>query len=140
MNISKTSVYAVKLISNLAKKKEGELVMVENVAKEEMIPKHYAGKIMQRLTRYKVLESFKGRGGGFRISSKAKDKSVYEVIELLDGEINFNECLFKFKNCTHDNPCPFCKKWNSIGSQIDTLLHEYTISSLGADMNDYFSQ
>ena len=45
MNLSKTSIYAVRLMVNLAKRNRNNLVMVEDIAAEERIPKHYAAKI-----------------------------------------------------------------------------------------------
>ena len=130
MNLSKTSIYAVRLMVNLAKRNRNNLVMVEDIAAEERIPKHYAAKILQRLAKFELLDSYKGRGGGFRLSKKALTISVFEILEIMDGTINLDKCLFEFRGCTNDNPCDFCKEWKSVSNEIQRLLCDYRLGDL----------
>ncbi len=130
MKISKTSIYAVRLIVRLARQKDNNLLMVEELAKEENIPKHYAAKILQRLAKYNYVDSFKGRGGGFRLNKDAWDLSLYELIELLDGKIKSDHCFFEFFGCSVSDPCTFCKEWLFISSQINELLSQFKIGDL----------
>lgn len=130
MKVSKTSIYAIRLIIRLAKEEYGNLIMVEDLAKEEKIPKHYAAKILQRLAKYDYVDSFKGRGGGFRLNISAWNLSLYELIELLDGKIKFDHCFFEFFGCTISDPCSFCKEWNFISTQITELLLRFKVGDL----------
>ena len=130
MKVSKTSIYAIRLIVRLAKEENKNLLMVEELAKEEKIPKHYAAKILQRLAKYDYVDSFKGRGGGFRLTNKSWNLSLYEVIEFLDGKIKLEYCFFEFSSCSVADPCTFCKEWNIISNQIIDLLINYKIGDL----------
>lgn len=130
MKISKTSIYAIRLIVNLAKQKSGELFMAEELAGSENIPKHYAAKILQRLAKYNFVESYKGRGGGFKLTNKSWNLSLFEVIELLDGTLKLDHCFFEFLGCSISDPCAFCKEWNIISNQYMILLVNFRISDL----------
>ena len=132
MKVSKTSIYAIRLIVRLAKQDNDDLLMVEDLAREEKIPKHYAAKILQRLAKYDYVDSFKGRGGGFRINISAWNLSLYELIELLDGKIKFDHCFFEFFGCTISDPCSFCKEWNFISAQITELLLRFKVGDLAS--------
>ena len=133
MKVSKTSIYAIRLIVRLAKEDNGNLFMVEDLAREENVPKHYAAKILQRLAKYEYVDSFKGRGGGFRVNASSWNLTLYELIELLDGRIKFDHCFFEFFGCTVDKPCSFCKEWKFISSQISELLMRFKVADLAKE-------
>ena len=48
------------------------------------VPTRYLGKIVHRLTASKWVETFRGRGGGLRISPTGGDATVSEVIRVFE--------------------------------------------------------
>jgi Rrf2 family protein len=136
MNISKTALYAIKLLTNLANNDPDEKVMVEDLAREEAVPKAYAAKILQKLARYEIITSYKGRGGGFRINADKFGISIFELIQQIDGKVDFDKCLIDFTNCTSFEPCPFREKWNGTSNQFTKLLLNYKLSDLAYELQN----
>jgi Rrf2 family protein len=125
MRLSRTVMYSIRLLFNLAK--SGNTVMAEDMARESDIPRPYASKILQRLAKYGYLESYKGRGGGFKLHPKSLELTLMEVIYLLEGDMKLDQCLFEFSDCTKENPCAFCKEWNDLSDQISNLFLQFKI-------------
>jgi Rrf2 family protein len=72
--------YAIRAIAELAKVKEG-LVNVDELARSTGVPRAFLRKILQTLTRKKVIVSVKGRNGGFRVMNRAGDINL-ELIKI----------------------------------------------------------
>lgn len=79
---------------------------VATVAKEINAPAAFLAKIMQTLTKHNLLDSARGRGGGFFFNNNQTNISLYDVIHVMEGDESFNKCGFGFKNCTDESPCP----------------------------------
>ena len=87
MIYSKTGEYAIRAILYLARYPKDKLAMSAEIAKTEDIPSHYLAKILQRMAKYGFVDSFKGRGGGFRITQLALDSSILEIVERIEGPV-----------------------------------------------------
>lgn len=136
MIIMRTTEYSVRAITYLAKHSNGKNVMVKDLAKKEKIPYHYAAKILQLMGKYGFVDSFKSRGGGFRITKYARESSVMDIINLIQGNIKLDTCLFNFSDCESEKPCPFCEKWVGISEQINDLIFNQTIDDLARQFQD----
>ena len=56
------------------------------------VPGAYLAKHLQALTRAGVFEAVPGRGGGYRLARPAKDVTVLEVVEAVEGRMRAFEC------------------------------------------------
>ena len=74
---------------NLARRAPEELVMIEDVSREESIPKSFLAKIFQSLVKAGIIRSTRGSGGGFALVKTPNKISVLEVIEAIEGKIAF---------------------------------------------------
>lgn len=135
MKITKTTEYAIRAILYLAASTNGSKVMAKDVAKDENIPYHYAAKILQQLGKYGYVNSFKGRGGGFRITPLAKRTSLLKIANNMQGKLKLDNCLFDFQDCNYEKLCPFCEKWNGISNQITDLLMEQKVGALATEFS-----
>ncbi|MBT8220236.1 MAG: Rrf2 family transcriptional regulator [Bacteroidia bacterium] len=106
--LSSSSQYAVRAALYLAMKtSESEKMKAEDIAKALDIPKHFLAKILQQLTRKKIVSSTKGRNGGFYLSDNNRSCSLLEVLEAIDGPMSLNSCILGLKNCSDAYPCPY---------------------------------
>ncbi len=60
---------------------------------------HHLAKVMQRLTKCKILRSSRGPGGGFMLAKAPHDISLYDIYVCIDGEIDEPECPLERKRC-----------------------------------------
>lgn len=129
--LSKTAQYAIRaLVYIQMQNKKGNRPGFKEIAKETESPEHFIAKILQTLTRYNMLKSAKGRGGGFFFAPGKAELSVYDVIQVTEGEKYFNQCLFGFNSCDDESPCPLHEDFMKIWNDFTNLAKSQTIDSL----------
>lgn len=103
---------------------------VVEIAKEIEAPEAYSAKILQTLARHKLLESMKGRGGGFFFNDNQSNLTLYDVIHVMEGDGCFHKCAFGLKNCNDENPCPLHDSYIEVRDGFFNIAKQETIQSL----------
>jgi Rrf2 family protein len=103
---------------------------VSEIAKEIEAPEAYSGKILQMLTKHRLLHSMRGRGGGFFFEDNQNDLTLYEVIHVMEGDNCFHKCGFGLKDCSDDNPCPLHNHYVTVRDGFYDIVRKETIQSL----------
>lgn len=129
--LSKSTEYAIRALvfiqlRNWEQKRPG----VGEVAQEIEAPEAYTAKILQTLTKNKLLDSMKGRGGGFFFSDNQSNLTLYDVIHVVEGDACFHKCGFGLKQCNNDNPCPLHEKYKVVRDGFFEIVKTETIQSL----------
>jgi len=102
---SKTIGYALVAAGYIAEHSQEGTVEASLISKEYNIPLLYLFKVLGKLKKANILRSKKGPGGGFSLTRPAKDITILEIIEAVDGPILHNLQLTK-----HTNNEPFILK------------------------------
>jgi Rrf2 family protein len=103
---------------------------VAEIALEIETPTAFTAKILHQLTSRGILESMKGRGGGFFFPDNSSDLSLYQVILLMEGDRLFTKCGFGLKKCNDDNPCPIHDRYVTLRAELLEMAHSETVGSL----------
>lgn len=83
--------------------KSDKLTNVIEISESLNSSKHHVAKVMQRLVKQGYLFSHRGPTGGFTLRKAAKDISLLEIYETIEGKIEIGPCPL-------DHPiCPFDK-------------------------------
>jgi Rrf2 family protein len=119
--------------------KTDQPVLSRDIARELSIPEHFLAKILQDLSKSRLLLSFKGRGGGFRLARPAGEIRLLEVIQAIDGPQFGQGCLLGLPQCSDETPCPLHYQWAQIKTRImralgDTTIDHVLTGSLPADL------
>lgn len=104
------------------------------IASEQEIPKHFLSKILQMLVKNGLLKSMKGPTGGFRLSKPAKEITLIEVIDAIDGLDVFTQCGIGFKRCSDDQPCPIHNDYKKVRTSIRELFETKSLLELSEDI------
>jgi len=102
--LSKKTQYAFQALMYLAQKPSNEPVLIAEISKKKKIPLKFLENILLELRKAGILESKKGKGGGYYFAKNPKDISLATVMRLLDGPISLVSCVSlyfyeKCKNC-----------------------------------------
>jgi Rrf2 family protein len=103
---------------------------IEEIAKEIEAPRFFTAKILQRLVKYGVVQSLKGKGGGFYFEKEKDDMSLKSLINLTGENKVLDSCGFGLKKCDSDKPCPLHEQYAPIRDAINNLVSTETIQSL----------
>lgn len=130
--LSNTSKYAIRAVIYLAlNSKDQAKIGIKEISKELGIPTPFLGKILQSLAKHKLLSSTKGPHGGFGLSKDAKEISLMDIVEVIDGLDSFNMCVLGLPSCTDDEAhCPIHKNYSGIREQLKTLFQTENIGEL----------
>jgi Rrf2 family protein len=87
MKLNRATVYALEALTYLAALAEGRTVPSHEAARAWGIPEKFLLKVLQPLARARLLNSLRGPGGGYRLGKPAKDITVLEVLEAVEGPV-----------------------------------------------------
>ncbi len=126
--------YALQAVMYLALKPDREMTSVRELAKKIDIPYHFLAKILQDL-RYKgLLVSQKGPTGGFALAKSAKEITLFDIIEAIDGAGFATNCVLGFPECSGKNPCALHEKWGEVREDIRAILVNKNVAQMTREM------
>ncbi len=139
MLLSKSCEYAIRAAIYIAAKNgTGEKAGLTDISEAINSPLHFTGKILQALSRKKVLSSVKGPNGGFYIEN-TRNLYLIDIIRAIDGNELFSACAMGLKNCSDTAPCPMHEQIKPIRTQLLVEFSKKAISEIVVDpeMNRY---
>ncbi len=99
--------YAIRSILYLAiNSNESKKIGVKKIAEELETPLPFLAKLLQKLTKTNLVSSTKGPHGGFYLSKKDTENTIWNVIECIDNIDKFDNCFLGLAKCNDLNPCP----------------------------------
>jgi len=124
---SKKCEYGLQAILYMAAQEEDRICSAEEISNKLSIPKEFISKILQSLTLNRIVESKKGKTGGFKLSINPSKIKLIDIVEAIDGLESFNSCVLGFSNCSPKNPCPVHKEWGELRNKAYEMLSSETI-------------
>ena len=106
--------YALKALCRLAMTQPGERVLIADIAEQEGIPRKFLELILAELKQHGILQSRKGRGGGYTLAKNADTITVAAVLRVLDGPIAPVPCLSR----TAYQRCAECRDEGTCGVRL----------------------
>lgn len=133
--ITRDTDYAVRALAFIAQSKN-KIVSATELVKELKIPRPFLRKILQQLNRRKILNSSKGQGGGFSLNLPSEKIFLAKLIEIFQGPLEINKCLFKKRICPNTDSCRLRKKIGDIERHVVSDLRAITVASLFSARRD----
>jgi FeS assembly SUF system regulator len=87
-------------------------------------------KLLKRLARAGLVESFRGAAGGYRLARSAQDISLAEIVEALDGPIGLTECSLGRTGCERQPFCAVSRDWQGVGATIGNALRAVSLADM----------
>ncbi len=133
--ITKKSKYAIKALIYLSKQEKDRRVLIEEISKEERIPKKFLEAILLDLRKAGYLGSKKGKGGGYFLLKPAHEINMAEIMRLFDGAIALVPCVaHKYyeacDECLDEITCPIREVFRVIREQTVATLKDNTFAEL----------
>jgi Rrf2 family iron-sulfur cluster assembly transcriptional regulator len=132
--ISKTGIHAVRALATLAELPEGVYVGAGQLAAEIDAPRNYLGKLLKTLADEGLVESQKGKGGGFRLARHRGAISLFDVVEPIEHVSRWSGCFIGRAQCSDATPCAVHQKWGNVRDVYLQFLRETTIADLVPSM------
>lgn len=91
--LTKKSQYAFKALSYLAEKEKDGPVLISEISEKKKIPLKFLENILLELKKAHILDSKKGKGGGYFFRVKPSSVKMTKIIRLIDGPIAMLPCV-----------------------------------------------
>lgn len=130
MVLSRTSQYAVQALIYIATQPAGLPVLNRDIADRLNVPAAYLAKILQNLCKHGLLDSFRGRLGGFCLREGMQGSSLMQVLVLTEGPDFTKNCILGLKECSDATACPLHFKWSPVKKKIINLLNDMNLAEL----------
>jgi Rrf2 family protein len=127
--ITRNTDYALRAVCYIAKKNRSK-VTVEELVDKLSVPRSFMRKILQSLSRNKVLKSTKGQGGGFKLAIPAKKLYLIKIMNIFQGDFVLSGCFLKKDICPNKGKCLLRKKIKNIEQNVLSQLKAINIASL----------
>jgi len=106
--LSKKTQYAFKALMYLSQEYESGPILIADIAVKKKIPLKFLENILLQLKKAGILESKKGKGGGYFLARDPHQILLADVLRLVDGTIALLPCVSlhfyeKCKNCDENN-------------------------------------
>jgi Rrf2 family protein len=106
--LNKKTQYALQALQYLAEHNDQGPVLISEIAEQKRIPLKFLENILLELRKEGILESKKGKGGGYFLNLPAKKIPLARIIRLIHGPIAMLPCVSLYfyercANCDEDN-------------------------------------
>jgi Rrf2 family protein len=103
--LSKKSQYAFKALGYLSEKFNEGPVLISEISRKKKIPLKFLENILLELKKANILDSKKGKGGGYFLKQSPEKIKVASIIRLVNGPIAMLPCvsLYFYERCKNCN-------------------------------------
>ena len=132
--LSKKTQYAFKALTFMAEQKKEGPVLIAEIAKKKKIPLKFLENILLELRKAGMLESKKGKGGGYFFKIEPQDIPLSQVMRLIEGPIALLPCVSlnfyeKCKDCD-EKKCGLNRVMKQVRDSTLAILENKTVCDL----------
>lgn len=127
--ITRNTDYAVRALCCIAEQKQ-KVISADQLVKSLKMPRPFLRKILQTLNKEGLLNSSKGKGGGFTLTISPEKITLTDVMKIFQGPLKLNECKFRKNDCPYVSDCFLKKKIDEIEKEVIAKLKAITITSI----------
>ncbi len=134
LKISRLSDYAIVLLTALAgdprEKPSEQRANARALAERTGINMPTVGKLLKLLNGEGIVQSRQGRSGGYFLARPAKEITLAEIIEAIDGPIAMTDCFRPDHDCSMQSDCVVRPHWEAINRGVHALLDATTLADM----------
>jgi Rrf2 family protein len=125
--LSQKAKYALRALLHLAEAPAGEAVLISDIATKHHIPKKFLEQILLDLKNHGVVQSWRGRSGGYALLKPASEISFGQVLRIVDGPLAPLPCLSRVayrrcSDCEDESACAL--------RRVFAVSHQATVAVL----------
>ena len=143
--LSNRTKYAIKALLYIYRDQSGLPIHIVDIAKSETIPQKFLELIMLDIKKTGILDSKRGKGGGYFLTQDPDKIMVGTIIRALEGPIALLPCasLSNYKpckDCLDEDMCSLRALMMEVREQTTHILDQTTLADLAEKGVDRFSK
>jgi Rrf2 family protein len=129
LKLTKKADYGLIALRHLAST-PGATASTKDIADAYRLPVPLLAKVLQQLTREKILQSVAGTNGGYKLARPANRITALEVVRAIDGPVILTHCFTEHGTCDQSDKCTVREPLRRVHEAILELLQNFTIDDL----------
>lgn len=117
-------------MADLAKHQGENTVPLSQIADRQQLSLSYLEQIFLRLRRANLVESARGRTGGYRLGRPAGEIAVGEIMAAVEEETRMTRCMDSGIGCLGEERCLTHNLWRGLGGHIAAFLWNVTLAEV----------
>jgi len=139
--LSKKAQYSFYALTYLAKNIDKGPILISEIAKAEQLPRKFLETILLDLKNMGIVNSKKGKGGGYYLIKEPENITVADIIRSFDGAIALLPCATynyyeKCSQCRDEKLCGMLSVIKSIREETVKVMKQYTIKDIVEKENE----
>ncbi|MBQ2869172.1 MAG: RrF2 family transcriptional regulator [Akkermansia sp.] len=131
MRISTKGRYALRIMLDLAQNGEHGPVALREISERQNITPKYMESIMALLLRDNLVQSLRGKAGGYMLTRKPAEYPLYEILSTAEGGLAPVHCLSMDENeCPLHDTCLTVPVWVGLHNAIKDYLSGISLAEL----------
>ena len=128
--ISRSSEYAIRALTYLAQRERDGFCLAREMAEALSIPAPFLGKCLQPLVARGILNSQRGRNGGFQLALPAAEIPLYDIVDSQEHLGRARQCFLGQAECSDERACPMHDFWKEASNEFIARLAGTTLADL----------
>ncbi|MBR5184904.1 MAG: RrF2 family transcriptional regulator [Akkermansia sp.] len=131
MRISTKGRYALRIMLDLAQHTDQGPVALREISERQKITPKYMESIMSLLLRDQLVQSLRGKAGGYKLTKTADKYNLYEILSSAEGGLAPVHCLSMDENdCPIRQTCLTIPVWEGLHKAIEDYLTGISLQTL----------
>lgn len=131
MIVSTKGRYALRVIIDLAMHSEEGYISLKEICERSDISMKYLESIVSNLNKADLLDSLRGKNGGYKLNRPAKEYTVGMILKASEGSLAPVACVnCEDASCNLAQDCITLPMWKKLDKVIDDYLESVTIKDL----------
>jgi len=130
MQLTRGVEYGIEGILYLARQGGNEATFVREISRATDIPETFLAKIFQRLANKGLIRSRRGFRGGFRLTRPAGRINLREIVEALEGPIEFHRCFDHLRARGRKGRCQVRRIFGQVQRKVADILEQTTLADI----------
>ena len=131
MLISTKGRYALRVMIDLAEHQSDDFISLKGIAQRQQISEKYLESIIRMLVKARVLESLRGKGGGYKLRKDPSQYTAGSILRLTEESLAPVACLeANAEACPKAAQCRTLPLWQGLDKVISEYLDSVTVADL----------
>ena len=131
MMVSTKGRYALTVMVDLARLADQGYVSLSEIAEKEHLSMKYLESIIAILNKGGMLESLRGKNGGYRLARSPEEYNISEILLLTEGTLAPVNCIMQDGvQCDKAATCSTLPLWVGLDKVIEDYLKQITLADI----------
>lgn len=132
MELNTRGRYAVMAMADIACQDDSAAHALSAIAERQKLSLPYLEQLFVQLRRAGLVDSARGRSGGYRLAHPAAQISVADVMSAVEEDTKFTRCTGEGAGCTGAEPCITHGLWSALSHTTSAFLQSVSLQDIVA--------